>query len=372
MMMNRREFIKVSGSTLVAAGVMGTLKPLTAGGMQLRPAKNKIGIGSLTGEETEIVRLASLAPSGHNTQPWTVRIIGPGHWVIGTEKNRWLPAVDPENREMMLSMGAFLENMIVAAGIHGYKLDYRVMARNAFEKDVLGITLRKTSPGGHNTSTIEQRRTLRNGFLPVEITGKDFSAMTLGLGGSGLYLPVKSVQGRYLAQGTIEANRVQAWREPAQQELADWIRWTDREVEKHLNGLTPSSMEIHGLAGWYVRHFFNRSSVMSESFRKKGVDMVRKQVDVCGGWIIITSPDDTVATLLETGRAFQRMALRARGLMIALHPMTQMLEETPWRKTVAKELGITQRIQFILRAGYVKTYPAPVSVRMPLERILAG
>ena len=61
-------------------------------------------IKGLEKDEMEILYLASLAPSGHNSQPWVVRILEPKHWVIGSEKKRWLPAVDPENRELSLGL----------------------------------------------------------------------------------------------------------------------------------------------------------------------------------------------------------------------------------------------------------------------------
>ena len=40
-----------------------------------------------------------------------VRIDGREIWV-GTDSARWLPKVDPANREVMLSVGAFLEDQI--------------------------------------------------------------------------------------------------------------------------------------------------------------------------------------------------------------------------------------------------------------------
>lgn len=49
-----------------------------------------------------------------------------------------------------------------------------------------------------------------------------------------------------------------------------------------------------------------------------------------------------------------------------MHPMTQMLEEVPWRDTMAATLDIDAVPQFLLRVGYVDTYPEPMGVRMPL------
>ncbi|MCK7473168.1 MAG: hypothetical protein MZV49_05940 [Rhodopseudomonas palustris] len=63
-------------------------------------------------------------------------------WRIGSDRRRWLPAVDPENREMLLAIGAFLENLIVAAKSWGYEVDYRVIATTPFDPDLIAISLR--------------------------------------------------------------------------------------------------------------------------------------------------------------------------------------------------------------------------------------
>ncbi len=61
------------------------------------------------------------------------------------------------------------------------------------------------------------------------------------------YFPHSSAQGKFLAEGTLEANRIQVYRDPAQEELADWIRWSNNEARARRDGLTPASMEITGL-----------------------------------------------------------------------------------------------------------------------------
>ena len=80
----------------------------------------------------------------------------------------------------------------------------------------------------------------------------------------------------------------------------------------------------------------------------------------------MTSDGRTVADLVETGRRFERMALKARERKIAVQPMTQYLEEKAGQKQIAAnhEKGVTP--QFILRFGYLNTYPDPVSLRRPV------
>jgi hypothetical protein len=84
----------------------------------------------------------------------------------------------------------------------------------------------------------------------------------------------------------------------------------------------------------------------------------------------VTSADSRIQTLIEYGRVFENVILKARDKLIAVHPMTQMLEEKPWKSKVAKELGVTGEVQWILRIGYVKSYPDPVSLRAPVSRFV--
>jgi hypothetical protein len=129
-------------------------------------------------------------------------------------------------------------------------------------------------------------------------------------------------------------------------------------------------MEIHGFAGWYVRNFSDRESVLKKSFRERSVDVVSKQVKTCGGWLVVASADSRIQTLIEYGRVFENMLLKAREKMIAVHPMTQMLEEEPWKNNIAKEFGVQGEVQWILRIGYVNSYPDPVSLRAPVSSFI--
>jgi hypothetical protein len=121
-----------------------------------------------------------------------------------------------------------------------------------------------------------------------------------------------------------------------------------------------------------VSRFYSADSVLGESFRKAGVDQAARQARAGAGWIVMTSPDASVASLIESGRRFERLALRVREKGIALQPMTQMLEELPWRDAVAGELGAGAPVQWILRAGYVDRYPDPVSPRLPVTAFVSA
>lgn len=367
---DRRDFV-ISGTALALLGSVPWLAGSCNQAGKTSPdqaRKDHAPRGKLSATATEILRLASRAPSGHNTQPWTVRILGNEHWILGVEQARRLPAVDPHSRETLLSLGAFLENLIMAAAHFGFDVQYELLAHTCAAADILDLQFRPSRPSPQPLDQIRLRRTVRSGLFASEIKSADLRSIMSS--GEGIqYLPRGSAEAKYLAEGTLEANRQQAFRDPAEIELADWIRWSQADATKHRNGLTPASMEIEGLAGWYVSHFYNRAAVLSKSFREKTISQVRDRVGEGGGWLVLSSPDSAIATLVETGRKFERMWLRLRDHNIAIHPMTQMLEEAPWSQQVATNLGIDGPVQFILRIGYLTSYPNPASLRMPPDWI---
>ena len=67
-----------------------------------------------------LIEQAVKAPSGHNTQPWTFRIKETEIDIL-PDFTKTLPVVDPDNRELFVSLGCATENLCVAAAHKGYE-----------------------------------------------------------------------------------------------------------------------------------------------------------------------------------------------------------------------------------------------------------
>ncbi|HNX58143.1 MAG TPA: nitroreductase [Spirochaetota bacterium] len=320
-----------------------------------------------------ILALAAYAPSGHNTQPWSVTITGNDSFDVGADRSRRLPGVDPTNRELMISMGAFLEAVARAAELRGYEARITVTAKSPDDESVATVKLTKTTTTPAFTEeNLLARRIVRKDHCAKEISADDLTFLTQDLGGMCAFHPASSATGKMIAALTVEANRVQAYRDDAQAELARWIRFRDDDARKHRDGLTVAGMEISGISAFAVRHFFDADSVMENSFRERSVDMVKEQVSSYGGWLLITSKTSSAADLIDTGRRFFRMSLRTRHRMIVIHPMTQILEESRIKDEFVKSSGIKDEPQFILRVSYIESYPDPVSLRRAPEEFTKG
>lgn len=365
--MNRRRFFVTLGGAVVATGTTAYLLSDKSNLVRADVEPESVGPVTLKPDENEILTLASFAPSGHNTQPWFVQYLEPYHWIIGNDESKWLPAVDPTQRETILSIGTFIQNLEYAAGSFGYECTWGLLAATNQDEHVVEVKLiKRGSVDTFDTSTIRNRRTVRSNFSDVQLKKEDVAFIGGSDGDSIRYLPTTSKESKFIDEQTIEANRLQTYRDPAQQELSEWVRFSSQEASKHRDGLTTASMEIDGISGFVVRNFYSKSDVMTTDFREKSLDKVNTQVSQSAGWILITSKDDSVATLLETGRRMQRLFLKVREKSIAIHPMTQILEESSTKQTLNQSIGMSDNVQFLLRAGYVKNYPPPVSLRRPV------
>jgi hypothetical protein len=66
-----------------------------------------------------IIRYATLAANGHNAQAWKFALLSNGV-EIHPDYSRRLSAVDPADRELWISLGCALENLLIASRAMGY------------------------------------------------------------------------------------------------------------------------------------------------------------------------------------------------------------------------------------------------------------
>jgi len=364
----RREFIKkalAAGTFLTGAGsFMAACSGIRRGDLNASETAEKSIIG-MDERRLKILTYASLAPSGHNSQPWFVNVLEPNRWIIGLDPARRLPMVDPENREALLSIGAFAENLVLSAGTLGLRAEMRIMARTCFDTEIMEVLLTESKPEAFPLERIIRRRTVKHGFLPGEIRKEDVDALSVDLKDRLFYFPRGNAHARCIEERAVENFRIQANRDDAQKELVQWIRLRAADAIKHRDGLTTEGMEITGFKGWLVRSFFNPEDFFKPDARRQGIEMTQTLAREGGGWFILTSRGNTVADWIDTGRRFEHLALMSRERRIALHPMTQILEETSGREQIAAAHEAAVIPQFVLRVGYLADYPEPVSLRRP-------
>ena len=107
--MNRRGLI-LGGGAAVAVGAVAAsfLRMGSAGEYDKAGAAMRAALGTKP-DLKELVRFATLAANGHNTQPWRFRIAEQSIRVM-PDFSRRTPVVDPDDHHLYASLGCAAEN----------------------------------------------------------------------------------------------------------------------------------------------------------------------------------------------------------------------------------------------------------------------
>ncbi|WP_223068685.1 nitroreductase family protein [Paenibacillus caui] len=321
----------------------------------------------------KIIYYGSLAPSSHNAQMWKVGIRTDSEIAILVDRDRLLPEVDPGMREAFLSIGAFIENIVQAADALGYDTKVTLMPGNT-GNEVAGIVFSRSSGGSASRQSSAQiidainiRHTMKEPFLKQPLKPGDLNAFESIDPHQITYYPADSSLGRYITNGTTDSMAKQVQDDGKQQEMANWTRISTREAKSSRDGITPEMMGISGVRKLFFKAFLTHSSLISDSYRKQTVDSIRQQAESAAGFVVIGSEGDSRQDLIQTGRIYERLLLAGAGRRVAIHTMSSMLEESPWKDEVKGKLGLSGVPQFVLRVGYVKDYGKPTSLRRPID-----
>jgi nitroreductase len=321
-----------------------------------------------TNDVHKIIYYATLAGSSHNTQPWKVEVRGDREIRLFADTARALHVVDPTKRELYISLGAFLENLDLAAGSLGYRTHIQVLSQPEPAGCVAVVTLKRAQSSGFDLHSIAARRTLRLPFHTADIREEEVKKIVADDSHTAFYA-ASTPQGHFVAEQTLSAYRQQAQNRAAQAEFARWVRFSDRDIRLRQDGITTAGMEITGIKGFVVRNFFKPADAEKNRFVQAGIQTTEKQVRNCGGWLVLTGTDDSAQSWIDVGRRYQHMNIVCTALNIGFQPMNQIMEEDNYRQTVHEKLGLKNKILFVARIGYVIEISAPVSPRRPVDSV---
>lgn len=335
-------------------------------------SKEKKETFNLDAKLQKIIKLASLAPSSHNAQMWKLKIINNNELLVILDSQRTLKSVDSKNREALISLGAFIENFVEASKTYNYETEVQIF--DEFQKDNSIVKLTLKNKEFINTelqiSNIEKRHSIKTAFKKLAIKPEDFLALTSINNQNIKYFDLSSEKGQYLSTSLYDSNVKQAWDKEKQEELAQWIRVSEKESNNKKDGIRAEMMGITGFKKPFYYLFVNKNSTKTKSFINAGLKKVKEQVENCSGYVIISTKSDETADLINCGRLLEKVLLKATELKVAVHPMSQVLEEDPWKSEISKKLDTKENIQMVLRIGYVDDYGNPTSLRRDISEII--
>jgi nitroreductase len=270
-----------------------------------------------------LLQYAVLAPSSHNTQPWRFAIDRADEISVYVDKTRWLRVADADQRELHISIGCAIENLVVAAERFGYAVRVAYFPEPGNEFLAATVSLRSTTslaPTGNAElfDAIVARHTNHNAFdgrpLPEDCL-EAFEACCPDPD-VALYLTGDERVRSAVDDLVVRADAVQ-FSDPAfREELARWIG--------------------EGVFGtpWLLA----RIARLAVAYVNVGPSVGRKDSEVlmsAPALGLLVSPRNDRTTQVRAGRAFERIYLRATALGVAVRPMSQVLQVPEIKRELA-------------------------------------
>jgi nitroreductase len=317
-----------------------------------------------------LIGAAILAPSYWNAQPWRFEVDAT-EMRLTLDPSRTLPGSDPDQRFAQISLGASLENLLVAARAWGQ--------RPAVTYLPWGRTPRAGSPLVVANITWESADQRRDVALFEAITRRrsnphhfDGRAITLQHRAQLLAQIPDELNLRWLEDraeirnlGTLVHDATEACaRTPrVRAERAHWMRDGEGEARRHGDGVTPEGLGLTGPLGWLAaRTLGPRGRAWawgSGSIAHEAADAVRSS----GALALLTAPHRQDATFLLAGQAYERFALKATSLGLAQQPLSAPIESERYRALIAKRFGAApgEEPLLLVRLGHAR--PAEATPR---------
>lgn len=311
----------------------------------------------------EIVRCATLAPSGHNTQPWHFRISGRVVEIL-PDSSRRTPVVDPDDHHLFVSLGCALENLVQAARAFGFEPRGEPTPG---ESGGTAMTLERCrAERSILFDAIPDRQCTRSEFDGRPLDASDLrrlEAAATGRGVAVLLLTERDAMERVL-EYVIQANTRQLENPAFVDELESWIRFSDREAIRTRDGLSARSSGNPPVPRWVGRVLF-RALLRA----KPENDKYALQVRSSAGIAVFSSAADDRGHWVEAGRCYERFALQATAMGVRNAFVNQPVEEASLRPALAAALGLGgRRLDLLVRFGRGRAMPR--SLRRPLEEVL--
>ena len=310
-----------------------------------------------------IIELACRAPSVHNTQPWTWRVLD-NRVDLYADFSRQLVHTDPVRRDLLVSCGAALHHFVLAAAALGWDTKVRRTPDASEERFLASVLLRPgraPADAPEVIAAVRARRTDRRQFGTWPVPAERLDALAeVGRGRGALLVPVldEMVQARLMGL-TRRADELQRRKPAYQSELnASLTYWSDHGVPvSHVPRQSPDEAE----QGFNQRfpHGVLRDSSEDDTPQADGV------------MLLATSSDDTLSRL-RAGEALSAVWLQATRDGLLLVPYSQALEVEQTRRELQDDiLEDTACAQLVLRLGWPAgaRKPLPATPRRGLEDV---
>ncbi|WP_127508073.1 Acg family FMN-binding oxidoreductase [Actinoplanes solisilvae] len=309
---------------------------------------------------TEAVRLATMSPSLHNSQPWRFRV-GTNTVEVYADRSRRLQVLDPAGRELLISVGAAVFTLRLALRNAGLRSRADLFP-DPGEPDLVARVAPDTahpSPPGPACealmAAVPHRHTNRWPFARAAVPADAVEHLSDAARREGARLRMLSAVSRNAVLGLSQsADRLVRARPGYREEL---VRWA-----------AAGAGRSDGVPGWAIGPWDALEVIPVRDFAKaSSLPAPTEYFEPHPVLLVLATSRDEPSDHVRAGQALQRVLLTATWLDLATAPISQPIE-IPEIRAKLGGAGDDWPAQMVLRIGYGRiTTPTP---RRPLDEVL--
>ncbi|RED11830.1 Acg family FMN-binding oxidoreductase [Pontivivens insulae] len=278
---------------------------------------------------------AILAPNPHNMQPWVVELVGEDSFLLHVDRSRLLPQTDPFNRQITIGLGCFLAQMEIAASQTGHGIELTPFPEGTPEDllDDRPVAHVRFIPDAVDPdplfAAIPHRRSTKEPFdMTRPVSASDLSGLTGGFGAVDIRATTASDRVAGIRELMWDAWLIEYETPATLKESVDVMRFGRAEINAAPDGIDLGGAFLEGLM---MAGLLNAEQLLEPGTTaySTGITMYREMLDATPAAIWLTTPGNSRVEQLAAGRAWLRLNLQVTAAGLALHPVSQALQEFP-------------------------------------------
>lgn len=361
---DRRRFIIMAGG-FTAAAALGPRLAWAKKAAQPGPAPPMLQPWALPSDPPgnaldtgrALVGAAVLAPSEWNTQPWRFEVEHTSVRMLA-DPARLLPRTDPDSRGLMLSLGGALENLLIAARAYGLRPTVEYFP-NAGANGVVAEVVWASGDVRRDRvlfAAIPRRLTNRREYDGRGVFPEQRAQLVAQVPeGLNLHWMDDRAGIRAVARIARDAVHDQVGDEKTAAEQFAWMRFGD-DARRRGDGVPIDNLELGTVTSWMAKRYFNPRSWFSRFGPEHAAREAHDGMRSAGALALLCVPKRDQIQWLMGGQAWERFALQATTLGLALQPVSAPIELERYRAALLRAFGAAgEEPLMLVRIGHAKS-----------------
>lgn len=295
----------------------------------------------------KVVSNGVLAASGHNMQPWIIKLDQDKDvFYLYANSDLLTTEVDPFARQTMITQGTFLEYVVVSGEHFGYNVNIDFFPKGQYDEQNLVNSMKEKPVAKVNISEAKDKDSKLYDFMFLPDTNREIYGKTkltndqvdklASLGNEEIRIKVLDDENslKRLGAYAIKGAEIEANIHRMNEESAKVFRVNEYEKNKYRYGYSFEGQNITGFKKYLMQGIItlipsiNNEEASSDIY----INSTKAAVENTSSYGMVITKNNSRIGQVKSGMVYSSLVLNAHALGLVMQPLSQVLEEYPEMK----------------------------------------